>query len=395
MGRWMNMLIFSNTEYSKRLQKAKESMERQHIDVLLITDPANMNYLTGYDAWSFYVHQVLIVMTDQTEPIWIGRGMDANAAKITTWLQHDNIIAYTDDYVQSTLKHPMDFVAEIIKEKGKANKTIAAEYDAYYFTAKNYIQLVKNLPNAQFVDGTSLVNWIRIVKSEKEIELIKKAATIASATMKKGIDRIEAGVRENDVVADIMHQQISGIPDAAGDYTSIVPLLPSGDKTSACHLTWTVDTYKECDPVNLELAGCHKRYHSPLARTLVLGKPKPKMAELADVVLEGMENTLDVIKPGITCEEVEQAWRTSIQKRGYTKESRIGYSTGLNYPPDWGEHTASLRPHDKTVLKPNMVFHMIPAIWFDTYGMEISETFRVTETGVEVLADVDRKLFIK
>src|SRR5699024_9736617 len=136
MGRWMNMLTFSNTEYSKRLQKAKESMERQHIDVLLITDPANMNYLTGYDAWSFYVHQVLIVMTDQTEPIWIGRGMDANAAKITTWLQHDNIIAYTDDYVQSTIKHPMDFVADIIKEKGKANKTIAAEYDAYYFTAK-------------------------------------------------------------------------------------------------------------------------------------------------------------------------------------------------------------------------------------------------------------------
>jgi len=80
----MNMLTFSNTEYSKRLQRTKESMERQHIDVLLITDPANMNYLTGYDAWSFYVHQVLIVMTDQTEPIWIGHGMDAKAAKITT-----------------------------------------------------------------------------------------------------------------------------------------------------------------------------------------------------------------------------------------------------------------------------------------------------------------------
>src|SRR5690625_316667 len=113
MGRWMNMLTFSNTEYSKRLQETKESMERQHIDVLLITDPANMNYLTGYDAWSFYVHQVLIIMIDQEEPIWIGRGMDANAAKITTWLQHDNIIPYTDDYVQSTVKHPMDFVADI------------------------------------------------------------------------------------------------------------------------------------------------------------------------------------------------------------------------------------------------------------------------------------------
>src|SRR5699024_12380814 len=93
------------------------------------TDPANMHYLTGYEAWLCHVHQVLIVMTEDAEPIWIGRGMDANAAKIATGLQHDNIIPYTDDYVQSTVKPPKDFVADIIKEKGKANKTIAAEYD--------------------------------------------------------------------------------------------------------------------------------------------------------------------------------------------------------------------------------------------------------------------------
>src|SRR5690625_2475628 len=179
------MLTFYVSEYRKRLQRTKESMELQGIDVLLITDPANMNYLTGYDAWSFYVHQMLIVMLDEAEHIWIGRGMDARAAQLTTWLHHDNIIAYTDDYVQSTIKHPMDFVEDIIKRKMKANRIIAAEYDANYFTAKNYIQLIKNLPNAHFVDGTSLVNWNRIVKSDKEIELIKKSAIIASKTMKK------------------------------------------------------------------------------------------------------------------------------------------------------------------------------------------------------------------
>lgn len=395
MGRWMNMLTFSVSEYSKRLQMVKESMSRQGIDVLLVTDPANMNYLTGFDAWSFYVHQLLIVMIDEDEPIWIGRGIDASAAEITTWLHKDNIIPYTDDYVQSTVKHPMDFVADIIIKKDKANQVIGAEYDAYYFTAKNFIQLTNKLPNATFVDGTSLVNWIRIVKSDGEIELIRKAATIVSETMMKGIERIKAGVRECDVVADIMHKQISGVEDFGGDYTAIVPLLPSGEKTSACHLTWTDDVYKEGDPVILELAGCYKRYHSPLARTLVIGKPTSEMEELADVAIEGIEAALDVIKPGVTCEEVELAWRKSIEKRGYEKESRIGYSTGLNYPPDWGEHTASLRPGDQTVLQPNMVFHMIPGIWLDTYGIEVSETFRVTETGVEVLANVDRKLFIK
>src|SRR5690625_7994398 len=91
MGRWMNMLTFSVSEYRKRLQMVKESMSRQGIDVLLVTDPANMNYLTGFDAWSFYVHQLLIVMIDEDEPIWIGRGIDASAAEITTWLHKDNI----------------------------------------------------------------------------------------------------------------------------------------------------------------------------------------------------------------------------------------------------------------------------------------------------------------
>lgn len=389
------MLTFYVSEYRKRLQRTKESMELQGIDVLLITDPANMNYLTGFDAWSFYVHQLLIVIADEDEPIWVGRGIDASAAAITTWLSRDNIIPYPDDYVQSALKHPMDFVADIIRHKGRESRVIGAEYDAYYFTAKNYIQLTKQLPDATFIDGTNLVNWIRIVKSETEIKLIERAATIVSETMVKGIERIQAGVRECDVVADIMHKQISGTDEFGGDYPSIVPLLPSGEKTSACHLTWTDETYKEGDPVILELAGCYNRYHSPLARTVVIGEPTQEMAELADVVIEGIEEALDVAKPGVTCEEVEAAWQKSIKKRGFQKESRIGYSTGLNYPPDWGEHTASLRPGDQTVLEENMVFHMIPGIWFDTYGVEISETFRVTKTGIEVLANVDRKLFIK
>src|SRR5690625_368848 len=114
-----------------------------------------------------------------------------------------------------------------------------------------------------------------------------------------------------------------------------------------------------------------------------------------EVVMEGVNTTLDMIKPGVTCEEVERAWSAVIAKYDIEKESRIGYSTGLNYPPDWGEHTASLRPGDKTILEPNMVFHMIPTIDLGHVGMEISESFRVTETGVEVLADFPRELYVK
>src|SRR5699024_9908889 len=166
MERWDNMLTFSVSEYKSRLIKTKESMLKHGIDVLLVTDPANMNYLTGYDAWSFYVHQLVVVMIDENEPVWIGREMDASAAGFTTWLDEANIIPYSDDYVQSTEKHPMEVVAALLQKKEYHTNTIAAEFDAYYFTAKNYLQLTKHLPDATFVDGTSLVNWIRFVKSD-------------------------------------------------------------------------------------------------------------------------------------------------------------------------------------------------------------------------------------
>lgn len=392
---WDDMLTFTVSEYQERVIRTKERMEALGVDVLLVTDPANMNYLSGYDAWSFYVHQMLVVLLDEEQPFWIGRGQDASAASFTSILDEEHIFPYPDDYVQSTVKHPMEFVCDFLREKGCGSKSIAVELDAYYFTAKSYISLMKGLPNADFKDGTNLVNWVRIIKSDQEITYIKKAAKIAESSMQVAVDTINEGVRQCDVVAEITHAQISGTEDFGGDYPSIVPLLPTGEKTSACHLTWTDDAFREGDPVIIELAGCYKRYHSPLARTAVVGSSTEEMQSLADIVIEGIDTVLDIVKPGITCEEVEIAWRQVIGKYGIVKESRIGYSVGLNYPPDWGEHTASLRPGDKTILQPNMTFHLIPAIWLDHLGIEISESFRVTEAGSELLTNFPRELVVK
>ncbi|WP_338833108.1 Ectoine hydrolase [Moorella humiferrea] len=389
------MLPFELAEYHERVKKTKEKMVAAGIDVLVIADPANMNYLSGYDGWSFYVPQCLILMVDREQPIWVGRGQDANGARLTTWLDEENIRAYTDDYVHSTVKHPMDYVADIIKAEGYGDKTIGLEMDAYYFTAKCCKRLEMKLPGAKFKDATLLVNYVRIIKSPREIEYMKKAARLVEKAMQTAIDYINEGVRECDVVANIYHSMISGTEDFGGDYPAIVPLLPSGKKTSTPHLTWSDERYKRGDTVIIELAGCYKRYHSPLARTLVLEPAPAKVHDLAAVVVEGINAALDFIKPGVTTAEVEAVWRKTIEKSGFKKESRIGYSMGLNYPPDWGEHTASIRPEDSTVLQPNMTFHMIPGIWLDDCGVEISESFRVTETGCEVFANFPRKLFIK
>lgn len=368
-------------------------MEERGIDVLLVSDPANMNYLSGYDAWSFYVHQGLLVPQDG-DPIWIGRNCDENCAKRTTWLPHEQILAYSDDYVQSPYdKHPMDFVAEVISDLGLSEAVIGVEKDTYYFTAYAQERLRQNLPKATVADATLLVNWVRIIKTDREIEQMEKAAAIAENAMWAGLNVIEEGVSESTLAAELFHALIDGVDDFGGDYPSIVPLIMSGEETDNPHLTWSDKTFSQGDPIIIELAGVKNRYHSPLSRTAYVGDPPENIHDTAEVVVEGLNAALDAAEPGVTCEAVEKAWRDVISAHDIEKESRIGYSVGLGYPPDWGEHTASLRPGDDTVLKENMTFHMIPGIWFDDYGIEISETFRVTKTGAETLAEFPRELF--
>lgn len=388
------MSYFKKEEYLERLDKVKKSMKDKGIDVLLITDPANMAYLTGHNAWSFYVHQMVLVDLEEEMPYYIGRYMDAFSGVVkTTWLDEDHVRAYSDDHVQSLTKHPMDFVSKVVVELGLDKKNIGVEMDNYYFTAQAFAKLNEGLPNASFKDATALVNWVRLIKSPNEIFLQKRAGKIAENAMQAAIDTMGPGVRENDVVAAIYEAQIRGTEEFGGDYTSIVPLLPEGETAGAPHLTWTDAPYPEDTVVAVEIAGAHQRYHVPMARTISIGEPNDEVKKTAEITIEGLNAALEQFKPGNTAEMVEAAWSKVLEKHGFFKESRIGYSMGLNFPPDWGEHTVSLRPGDKTVFEPGMTFHCIPGMYLDDYGVSISESIVITEDGYENLTDFPRKLF--
>ena len=403
---------FEKEEYDVRIKKVRQSMAEKNIEVLIVTDPSNMAWLTGYDGWSFYVHQC-VILTLEGEPFWYGRGMDANGAKRTVFMQHENIIGYPDDYVQNPQKHPMDYLSEIFKGKagtsasgasvgkGLANKTIGVEKDNYYFSASCLESLQKNLPGATLTDATGIVNWQRTVKSSQELVYMRKAARIVEKMHARILEVMEPGMRKNDLVAEIYHSAISGVSETSGeqgfggDYPAIVPMTPTGADASAPHLTWDDRPIANNSGTFFEIAGCHQRYHCPLSRTVYLGKPPQKYLDVEKAVLEGIDSALNAAKSGNLAEDIEAAWSKTISKYGYEKTSRSGYAIGLSYPPDWGERTVSFRKGDKTVLEPNMTFHFMPALWFDDWGLEITESFVITETGAETLANVPRKLFVK
>ena len=102
-----------------------------------------------------------------------------------------------------------------------------------------------------------------------------------------------------------------------------------------------------------------------------------------------------MFKPGNTCAQISDNFTATLKKYGYEKNNRCGYPIGCSYPPDWGERTMSLRGTDQTVLEENMTFHFMPAIWFDDWGFEMTESIRVGKNGGECLSHVPRKLLVK
>jgi Xaa-Pro dipeptidase len=330
-------LPFERAEYDERLRRVRERMAAAGLDLLVVTDVANQHYLTGYDGWSFYTPQVAIVPIEDEAPHWVGRAMDAAGGRLTAWLPPDRIVGWPEDHVHQTDRHPMDWIAAWLRGKDLGRRRIGVETDTYYYSPKAHARLVAGLPDATFLDGGLIVNWVRAVKS---------------------------------------------------------PIL-AGANASAPHMLWTERRFTAREAAALELAGACRHYTAGLARTMQLGKPEPALLDTAKAVGEGMEAALGAVRPGTTGSDVEAAWRAVLARHGLKKESRIGYSIGLGYPPDWGEHTISLRAGDRSVLEPGNTLHIILGMWMAGWGYELSETVLVTERGRECLTEFPRELFVK
>lgn len=386
---------FSKTEYDRRIALTRKAMSKAGLDVLFVTDPSNQAWLTGYDGWSFYVHQGVILRLEG-DPIWWGRMMDKFGGLRTCWMAEDNIIGYADHFIQSTVFHPMQDLADHLKALGFATSRVGVEMENYYYSAKAHEVLGASLPQATLVDATALVNWQRLIKSDEEIGFIRKAARISEKVVETAIEKAAPGVRKNDLVAEIMHAGITGVDGDWGDYPAIVPLTPSGLDATAAHLTWDGTPMKSGEATFFELSGVYRRYHAPLCRTLYLGTPPDDMRRAEEAQIEGIEAGINAAQAGNRTCDIAQAFMRVLAKYGIEREGRMGYPIGLSYPPDWGERTASIRTEDETVLAPGMTFHFMPALWMESWGLETTETLLITESGpAQALCTVERKLFVK
>lgn len=377
---------FPRDEYLRRLDLVRADLSRRGVDALVVTSTSHITYLTGYTALSGYVPQGLVVSLNHAEPTFILRKMDAPAAIHMSFMDRTKVIGYPEALIGNPDRDGFDVIIDFLKRLGLTKAGIGLEMGN--LSSRAVAKFRDELPNARIEDCTGLIGWIRLIKSDLEIEVMREAAAIADAAMTRAGEVIRPDVREADAVAEINAVLARGVNGKAG--TILAPTnLCSSPRTGTAHIVWSDDTFRRGSQINLELGGVRHGYTAALMRTFIIGRPSDRLRRLHEAEVAGLEAALATVRPGATCSDVANAFYRTLAKGGFTKESRCGYAIGI----DWLEPTASLRDGDMTELKPNMTFHLMLGNWVDEdFGYVISETFRVTQTGVEVLTKTPREL---
>jgi len=319
-------LAFTRDEYDRRQHNVRLAMEKNSIDALVVTTPENMNYLSGYNTPGYYMTQCLILPVTG-KPIIVCRATEEMNVYATSCVVRSD--SWADDIP------PMEKFAEVLRSDGFAKARIGFEKISWFLPVANYEKLRALLPEADFVDGSMLVENCRMVKSSAEIELIRRAGEIACAAMKVAYEAIRPGITENDVAAEVNHVTTK----MGGEWPGLPPFICSGVRTSFTHATYAGRTLEKGDPVLLELPGVTKRYGAALMRTVFVGGGgDSQIRKMYDTSRRALEAHLKHVKPGRTPGEVWEKWAKVLQDSGYSETyRRAGYSIGINYPPDWGE----------------------------------------------------------
>jgi Xaa-Pro dipeptidase len=372
---------FAKAEYDQRTARARKLLADAGIDVMVVTVPENIFYLTGQQTPGYYTFQALVLPVEG-EPAFVVRQLEYFNLIANTFIANAEVYGDGDQ--------PVNFLVNIIKAKGWASKRIAIDKRGWFLPIAAYEALQDKL--GKIHDGAGIIEQLRIVKSPAELEKIAKAASYVEVGMRAGLAAVKLGASENDLVAAMMGSSIA----AGSEYVGMEPLVSAGRRSGVPHGTWRRGRIGNNEPVFLEMAACHDRYHAALMRSAWLGAIPQVAIDMEKTCQEGLDAALDAIRPGALCEAPHNACQKIIDRAGYTENfrKRVGYSIGISFAPDWGEGgILNLYTGVTTELKPGMTFHLPVALRiYGQFTVGVSETVVVTETGCKALCAVDRTL---
>ncbi|TIP18365.1 Xaa-Pro peptidase family protein [Mesorhizobium sp.] len=386
------MAAFAQGEYRERVKAVSAKMQEKGIDTLVVLKETHLCYLTGYEGYSDYVPQAAILRAGDLDPVLILREMDTKCAYPTVYLDQSRVEAYPEKYVGNANRSPWDIIGERTLHIAHGGR-IGVEFGSRGFSHSDYLLFMSALGARTAEDATSVVPSVTAKKSAAEIKYMQDAAKIVDRALMAGADKIDVGVRECDVAATVTKCLIEGTPEVGGG-PGVPIFMPVTPWDKAPHLRWTDRQYEKQRQTNFEVAAFVHRYYCPLSRTVYLGTPPDRYRFLHEAVVAGFTSALGAVKPGAIAGDIYRAFAKTFKPSGIRKESRIGYSLGIDEGA-YGEGSFSLQEDDRTVLEADFTFHLIVGIWEREDSYIFSEAIRVTPNGAESFTKLSRDIMVR
>ena len=381
-------LGFSLEEYLRRYELVLAAMAERGLDALCLRSPENITYMTGYETPGYYKYHCL-VMGPGFDPVLILRRFESLNIPEYAWIPS---FVPVDDW-----EHPPTLTAHVLRLLGLGEGERIGGGEA---------GLVLHRRGARDPDARPALVHLR-GRHRNPVER-------AHDQVRRG-DRDDAPLRRDPRQGGAVGHghvrprgvgrpgQRRGQPRAAREHRGVhgpCPPSSSRGRAPACPTRPRAgETIGERDLVYFEVSCSQWRYAAAIMRTIFIGEPDARQRACAEAVIGAVDRAMEVIRPGVTSEEVDREARAVVEKAGFGDyfRHRLGYSIGVNYPPDWGEgEIISLRRGEERELRAGMTFHMVPlCLLYRDYGVGFSETIRVTDTGCERFSSLPREVVVK
>jgi Xaa-Pro aminopeptidase len=326
---------FSLNEYRQRLSRVRETMTRDKIDLLYLSAPESIFYISGYQAEWYQA---------QSTKLW------PPASGIAIHVDHDNFIDFdteeeeilarytsisTDTRICRETTEMPSWIVQELKKEGWLPATVGLEMWSYRpnRAVSETFQSALEKEGCKVVDGTDIVREVRAIKSPQEIAYVEKAAQIADIGMNAAIESIRPGMTELEVYGEIVH----AMAKAGGENPGIPVLVTSGPKTACLHALSSRKKIQKGELVNIDICGVYNRYHSDIARSLSIGKPNPDVAKIVELSAKAFELISKLIRPNLPVAEFNQKMKAYYEEAGILQDKWWvgGYELGIAFPPDW------------------------------------------------------------
>ncbi len=357
----------TNMNYLDRLNKLSLLLPEVKCDAFLINHPANLNYFTGYSGDSAY----LLVTPEKSSFFTDGRYTTQAASEIPSRLDLVRISSF-QDLCLSIKQNP------VIKHLG---------VDENQLCAGNWLKLKQEINPCEIKAVSATLCQPRLHKDANEIKLLRRAVAIAEKALKNSLFRLQSGMRESDLAAEIEYQIRLG----GGERAAFPLIVASGPRSALPHGVAADRRISPGDIVTIDFGACYKGYHSDQTCTFFLKEPEPEIQKVYNILYQAQKTGFTAISPDINGQELDSIVRAAVTAGGYDKEFSHGTGHGIGLEI---HEAPSISPKSKDgKLAPGMVFTIEPGCYFpDRWGIRIEDTYHLTDNGPEKLTTIDKNL---